>query len=58
MVVISYSAKICKVSITLSGKFGQQTVSNVDRVTGSFVKCCLKLCELTRRGTGHNFRDK
>ena len=51
------SAKICEVSITPGGKFGEKSISNPDGIVGDFVKLSFELCELTGRRTGHDLEE-
>ena len=51
------SAKIGEVSITPGCKFSEESIRNLDRITGGFVKLSFELFDLALCWALHNFRS-
>ena len=50
------SAKVREVSITPGGEFPEESIRNLDRITGGFVKLSFELFDLALCRAGHNFQ--
>ena len=49
------SAKVGEVSITPLSKFSEESIRNLDRITGGFVKLSFELFDLALCRAGHDF---